>query len=425
MPSLNHMFIPTGGGLDLQSVLKAQEEDCIIMCAGGAYFLVKPKMLILENINKDFLWSYFRLELQQLMPIGEECPIKSREMLTEDLPGHYISPICGNYGYYEDGTKLPDNYRVIDRFLEGTFVFFSKTSIYNRISGTYDARHNIMNTVQFRNYIEKMREDYIKLGDFKLFRNLYNRNPFKSTELYDLDLLLAIEQENEFKEFVYNNYKKWDFSELCKKYNHSIKVNELFSIEVRLNTTNTIRGYISTEGRIEEIPHFLYPRMEKSFLVKIFDDTLLLIKDIENMIERECNKSEIQWVKDVISYSIKIHRIGYPKHLFTKDEIKEVLKNGNDEKNNVLVIDSNGYAKLIESPKKYELYRYPVRHEGYNAFNNYVGKYSSLNHLNDEYISSLEGWLEYLENGEAVYIDYIKNELDELELLEKITRYYK
>ena len=73
--------------------------------------------------------------------------------MIEDFPGHYIESNLASYGRYDDGTEFPKGHRQVDRFLNGSFVIFSKQSVYNHISGTYDARHNKMSSMEFRHYI--------------------------------------------------------------------------------------------------------------------------------------------------------------------------------------------------------------------------------------------------------------------------------
>lgn len=55
-----------------------------------------------------------------------------------------------------------------------------------------------------------------------------------------------------------------------------------------------------------------------------------------------------------IYFTIKLFRIKSPSHIFTEEEIKEVLRAGNDFRNNRLVIDEEGYAQLIDSDLHYE-----------------------------------------------------------------------
>ncbi|OYO51451.1 hypothetical protein CG709_19640, partial [Lachnotalea glycerini] len=72
MPGLNHMFLPTGGGQDVESAEYAKEEGCICLVAGGCNYILKPHKLELENYGqKDYRWSYFRLQLEEIEPISD------------------------------------------------------------------------------------------------------------------------------------------------------------------------------------------------------------------------------------------------------------------------------------------------------------------------------------------------------------------
>lgn len=180
MPSLNHMFIPSGGGLDFDFAELAAENGCISLHASNLVYIVKPLKLTVENIQKDFIWSYFRLELDKLEPTGKSVVEDNTEYLTEYLPGRYISWICGNYGYFDNDKPLPKDYRVVTRFLRGCFVLFSKASIYNNISGTYDGRHAKFNSNDFRIYIEQLRQDFIKMNH-EDFMEKYDPDPFENS----------------------------------------------------------------------------------------------------------------------------------------------------------------------------------------------------------------------------------------------------
>lgn len=166
MPGLNHMFLPTGGGQDIETAKCANEEGCICLVAGGCNYIFKPYRMELENYGKnDYRWSYFRLQLEPIEPISNVIYEDCRESLIEDFPGHYIESNLANYGRYNDGTEFPKGYRQVDRFLKGSFVIFSKQSVYNHISGTYDARHNKMSSIEFQYYIGSMRQSYYMMKD--------------------------------------------------------------------------------------------------------------------------------------------------------------------------------------------------------------------------------------------------------------------
>jgi hypothetical protein len=120
--------------------------------------------------------------------------------------------------------------------------------------------------------------------------------------------------------------------------------------------------------------------------------------------------------------SIKLIKCGKPPHLFTKHEIEEEMQKADDRVHNQLVIDEDGYAKVIKD-EGYG-YLFPVKHESWDAGNIYVGKYSKLLTLDDDYISSLQGWLSYLKTGRKKYMDYVHDNKNEEEPLNEIKEYY-
>ena len=98
------------------------------------------------------------------------------------------------------------------------------------------------------------------------------------------------------------------------------------------------------------------------------------------------------------------------------------MRYADDRLDNQLVIDENGYAKVIERDEG--SYLYPVRHELWASGNMYVGKYSSLSTLEDDYISSLQGWLLYLKAGRRQCMDYVHDNRNEIDLIQEIMTYY-
>lgn len=161
-PELNHTFLPSGGGLDLGSVDLSSESGCIELQWHDSYVsIVKVDVLSFESFGEDYEWAYFRLDSRHLNPSGVYGSNSDiREELTELRPGQYVERYVwdqGFYGYDESGDELPlpDEARTVSRYFSGSFVIFAKGSIYNRISGTYDARHNKMNREQFRSHIQK------------------------------------------------------------------------------------------------------------------------------------------------------------------------------------------------------------------------------------------------------------------------------
>lgn len=166
VPSLNHMFYPTGGGNTITGVSRATESGMIALHVGEKIAeLLKPAKLTYESFGYDASWNYFRLEVDPVEPTGIPGALGHdgiSETLTELVPGQYV-----NYGHWDNndyrGQRLPDESRPVGRFLKGSFVFFSTRSIYNGDPRTYDARHNAMTEDEFRKYIERnAKQDAIK-----------------------------------------------------------------------------------------------------------------------------------------------------------------------------------------------------------------------------------------------------------------------
>jgi hypothetical protein len=161
-PNINHIFFPSGGGLDLVGARDSVEEDCIeIYFHEKTADIVRPKELIFQSFGNPYEWAYFRLETNKLEPSGVYENLKGqREELTEITPGDYMDRSYwdeGFTGYDESGRKLllPESARVITRLFSGAFVIFAKGSLYNAINATYDGRHSKMTGEEFKQYIGK------------------------------------------------------------------------------------------------------------------------------------------------------------------------------------------------------------------------------------------------------------------------------
>ena len=392
MPGLNHMFLPTGGGQDVESAKYANEEGCICLVAGGCNYIFKPYRMELENYGKnDYRWSYFRLQLEPIEPIFNAIYEDCRESLIEDFPGHYIESNLANYGRYNDGTEFPKGYRQVDRFLKGSFVIFSKQSVYNHISGTYDARHNKMSSIEFQYYIGSMRQSYYMMKDFTKFLSIYQKNPFiTKEEKEEEEIQRRIEESCKFDKFIEENWDKWCLKDICEE--------------------DVIPYPVSRDGK---------------YIFTDFNGAVKTIGEVKDYIKKLCNESGIVWQEMGIYFTIKLFRIKPPSHVFTEEEIKEVLRAGNDFRNNRLVIDEEGYAHLIDSDLHYEYYRYPVSQESYDARNNYVGQYANLDDVSEIYLAMLDGWLHHLRTGQRYDVEYYEQCEDAEKMLAEIKQYYQ
>lgn len=116
--------------------------------------LLKPYKLHFRR-TPDLSWSYFYLETEEIDYSGVYGELNTVEEELVELPtGKYIKRGYWDQGEY-NGEPLPEDSRLIGRFKSGNFVIFSKASIYNRRSSTYDGRHDKMGFQKFEEYINQ------------------------------------------------------------------------------------------------------------------------------------------------------------------------------------------------------------------------------------------------------------------------------
>ncbi|SEP40693.1 protein-tyrosine kinase [Methylobacterium sp. ap11] len=158
--SLNHVFLPGKGGMDLTQVTLAAEAGFIALKL-GAWVILKPRLLSFESFGPGSPWNYFWLEAEHISPSGTAGAVLTKdgidEIVCELTPGHYVTYDAWDRSQYL-GQPLPKTARFLTRTLKGAFVIFAKGSWYNRDPATYDARHQRMSSDEFRNYIARHAE---------------------------------------------------------------------------------------------------------------------------------------------------------------------------------------------------------------------------------------------------------------------------
>lgn len=449
-PAYNHMLFSDQGGLDFSHAELAKEAGCInLYDTNGSCFIFKPKCLYYEGFNDNYRWNYFLLELDKLNPIFEDNDGIGYEYLVEDKPAHYVSALYAQYGVYDydTGEPLPEGYRIVQRYMRENFLIVMKGGPYNKISGTYDGRHGLCNNSIFRDYIDnlivlysniytkvKQNEKLRDINDDEIERrilglNKFNRNPFNyyvNNLVHSDEMKGKIAEEQKSKKYIKSNYSKWCFStvlEFERTFSSKIKFCFEFSIPDDSFTFDFLGGplmYICKDGHIKELRS---PLDTKCYYVYDREKAISLKNKFQQIINNFLHQRgllNLEEYKNCIS--IKLIKCGKPTDLFIKDEIKEEMQKVDDRVHNQLVIDEDGYAKVIKD-EGYG-YLFPVSHESWDGGNIYVGKYSKLLTLDDDYISSLQGWLTYLETGKRKYMDYVHDNKNEEELLNEIKKYY-
>ena len=439
----NHMMFSGEGGLDFQYACAASETGFIEIHAGGYCHIVKPKVLYFESFDQHW-WNYFLLELDEVDPILA-LGITEYEPLVEDAPGHYVSAEFEPYKVYDynSGKPLPEDYRMVYRYLRGKMLFVVKNGPYNAINGTYDGRHGLCSHDEFRKYTQKLIENFqvvknkaIDAGKFNGLTDLdaeiriaesgvFDKNPFCKPKSITPSVV-KVKQPKESKEIMFGCYASISFNDyidnisLCES-------NIKFYLEFVFGTDSFERLFhdnikcICTDGYIHEIDTDSPNDYECCYLYNR-EEAIEFKNKCEKRFYDIC-KSNVPDNTEFLGEIFVIHicKMCTPSHLFSKEEIESVMRHADDRIDNQLVIDENGYPQIISRDKDGSIY--PVRYETWDARNNYVGKYSTLSTLDETYLGMLQGWLRYLQVGESQYIDYTENEIEE-ELLEKIRAYY-
>jgi serine/threonine protein kinase len=418
--SYNHMFLPSGGGRDLYGCELSRKQGFIELNLNMYIMLVKPKRLYMEILG-DYQWNYFLLETEQIPPCGlyeyGNTDDIYEERVLEVEPDVYIEPYHLNYRTY-NGKELPDNAREICIGLKGNYVIFPKDSYYNLSINSYNAFQTKYETpLKFKNFIKKIIE----------FLRWKEINPEKYNELIEKR---KEKEEKEKQEWISLNSKEekqllnhiQKFKLLFENDHNERDKNAEFEYTLSMQIVPSFELYLNNEGILivkEDLWDFENKRDFYKFYnfekakrcatkVKMYLD--IALKNLHTISSNEIN------------CYINMKRLKRPKHLFTKEEIIEVLRRGNDNYYNRLVINKDGYIELVQ-PKEIEyleIFKYPVLGYEFPVKNNMVGEMAPINdYIEDVYMLMLDAWYEHLRCGENVCIsDYVS--LSEKELLNGI-----
>lgn len=151
----NHTHLPTGGGLDFEDVEFSEEEDCLFFVTSDrSGCLMKPDKLLLEYISESPAESFLYLEGLPIKPALHAGARGSEEVV--DLGGaDYIDRTHWDQNTYghDNEEPLPEDARLITRFLRGNFMIVCKGSMWNNSPHTYSGEHDGMTVKQIRSII--------------------------------------------------------------------------------------------------------------------------------------------------------------------------------------------------------------------------------------------------------------------------------
>ena len=401
---LNHVMLPNGGGMDLVSVEKANEEGCLYLHLQMQTLLVRPKELVIATF-KESDWDFILLEAVDQEPVTENHN-EYEEFVVEDSPAHYVSGKDARYGVYdyESGIELPKGSRALFRQLQGKFLIVPKQGYYNQITQTYDGRHGKMTAMELYHYIDELskgKEPEIEYEPLDIDLLDIHSAPIAFTKRYVDEIIVDVEPKSALKKHRISFLFYVD-------YQHSYTYAEISSDDkIYLTKEGTFRRLSADDERVYQV----YTREEAKKLKK----------SIIQQFEQHYKENGYDFGVTDCSIGVSLRRVGAiePKR-FTLEKITQLMRAADDRENNKLVIDEYGEPHIIQN--KSDAQFYPVTQETWDAGNNYVGKYSSLSDAEQSYQYMLEGWLYYTAHSQHIYVDESYSDTDELE--KKIKEYY-
>lgn len=411
--SLNHMLFPNGGGLDFTHAEVAPEAGFVYIYCGTIINLLKPRSLYFESFP-DPRWNYFMIECEEVEPIdGIYISNHGDQELVEDYPGHYVkSDDCMYKVYdYETGEPLPTDAKVVCRFTKGNFLIVMKTCTYNHIPSTYDGRHSLMTNEEFRQYIFKLQSllsSAIEQGydEHEILQvPQFGSHPYpERVKPLVIDDVLRENNLPNPESFIKEHFLSWRFNDEMIPQHDEDKLAFYFVFETESGIflfKEAPEYYLSINGAIVK------KDKDGSDYFEVYDreEAINICDKLNNRVLNLCTEFDVTPLKFRYRFIIKWRRLAMPTHLFTKEEIEAEMRKADDRVNNQLVIDEDGYAHVIPIIEKGYGSLYPVSHEIWCSRKNYVGRYSDLYTLDNDYADSLAAWLEYLNTGQQRYCD--------------------
>ena len=159
------------------------------------------------------------------------------------------------------------------------------------------------------------------------------------------------------------------------------------------------------------------------------------IESLPNNIVVAYSKEDVETIRESVSKQINgtvdiiLHRVAKPSHLFTEEEIKDEMIKADDRKTNTLIINEDGYAKVVEGNNQGQFY--PASIDSWDIGSGNVGKYrQEWTDLHLLYEDILVAWYEHLKyGGHCHHYDLFKNSsavgFESIEDLKKeVLKYY-
>ena len=201
---------------------------------------------------------------------------------------------------------------------------------------------------------------------------IFNDNPLKGTSkrFNRSEERQWLIQEN-IKKSIENKSIDWDYSDaIIEDQNYTNKIKYYFILDLEKNKWD--KWYSETKLVLTKDGKFREEKIDSAEIFYVYSREAVteVQRQLQKIFCQNLNLEEDLIKKNIFSeyVSVELLRNGKPSHLFTKDEIETEMRHADDRKNNILVIDEEGYAKVLVAEK--ECLLYPVSHETWCAGNN-------------------------------------------------------
>lgn len=158
--NVNHAHYPTGGGQDWKYRELTGVDGCLALAVeDGVVDLFKPEHMILEHFPDAVQESFLLIELANLAPDPVTSVYEGSQEYGELPDGRTFDRSAWDAGYLDHdvnglGTPVPDNARLVVRWLNGKILVVAKGSMWNGTPATYNGNHNDLSASQIRQTIE-------------------------------------------------------------------------------------------------------------------------------------------------------------------------------------------------------------------------------------------------------------------------------
>lgn len=401
-----------------------------------SFWIIPKQLTINAQESKQKLYLYNAVALEERL---KNCMQKLEGQIKTTKDREDIDDFIKMYGN-QIRTVAEAFFKLVTCFYHEKFDFKEKNKEYNdRLLGDLIS--------PLKKYVYTSQDDVLHLSTIVRIANELSHDsglPVKIADICELYVWLVY-YISDFKErissyddrckpkvlakpspldYIDENLKKWNFNDAIVETVNTTSSSSC-TYHMRIEQTfldwdlfNNGADYLCKDGYIKTLNQ---TDVSEVLEVNSKENVIALVEAINNKVKSDCEAQGLDEERAYLSWDIDIIRKNKPSHLFTFDEIKQLMADADDSKNNKLVIDEDGYAHIIVIPGP--AFLYPVSIETWCAGNGYVGQNSSLNDAESVYHLCLSLWLDYLNTDEKQYDDYYR-QVDVDKTIEEIKKYY-